>query len=404
MRIPSSGCRSRVHSFLFLICTCWASAGYAADWNSAAQELARKIAPVVGPGNVSLRLANLSSLSPKEVQEVDRDLRLQLASSGVHTVGAEQGVTTVDVTLSENARGYLWVAVLHRPQTESAIVMVPVARPDTTVPVQDLPPMSLRKTLLWTQDRPMLDVLLLEGTNPVRMMVLDPEDVEIYRVTNGRWLKEQSLALAHSMPWPRDLRGKLVPRPDHGVDAYLPGGICQISGSLNSVACRNSADPWPLSPQIGAFFASSRNFFTGALTPGIGRFTSISKFYSAASLPRQNSTLWVIAVVDGTVHVLDGNSDQSLSVRWGSDIASVRSSCGSGSQLLATQPGVTSSDAIRVFDMPERDPVPVSVASDFAGPITALWTEAAGASAIAVSKNAATGSYEAYRVAVACGQ
>jgi len=338
------------------------------------------------------------------VQDVDRDLRLQLPSSGVHTVGAEQAPTTLEVTLSENTQGYLWVAVLHRGQTAPAIVMVSVARPETSIPVQDLPPMSLRKTLLWTQGRPMLYVLLPEGASPTRMLVLDPEELGIYRATNGHWQKEQSLALAHPGNWPRDLRGRLVPRTDHGVDAYLPGVICQISPSLNSVICRDSGDPWSLSVQIAAFFASSRNFFTGVLTPGIGRLSSISKFYSAAFVSRQSSTLWVIAAIDGTVHVLDGTSDQTVGVRWGSDIASVRSSCGSGWQLLATQPDVTSTDAIRAFDMPERNPVPVSAALDFAGPITALWTEANGVSAIAVSKNAATGTYEAYRVAVACGQ
>ena len=404
MRIPWSGCRSRVHALVFLICTCWASAGYATDWNPAARELARKIVSATGPGNIALSLTNLSSLSPKEVQEIDRDLRLQCASSGVHTAGAEQGVATVEVTLSENASGYLWVAVLRRGQTEPAVLMVPVARPDRGAALQDLPPISLRKTLLWTEDRPVLDVLLLEGTNPLRMMVLDSEDVAIYRATNGQWQKEGSLGLAHSKPWPRDLRGRLWPRSDRGVDAYLPGVICQISGSLNIVACRDSADPWPLSSQAAAFFAPSRNFFTGVLAPGIGHQTSISKFYSAASVPRHNSALWVIAAVDGTVHLLDGTSDQTLNERWGNDIASVRSSCGSGSQILATQPGATSADAIRAFDMPERTPAPVSAALDFAGPITALWTEANGTNAVAVSKNVATGRYEAYRVAVACGQ
>jgi hypothetical protein len=197
-----------------------------------------------------------------------------------------------------------------------------------------------------------------------------------------------------------------VLRPDHGVDAYLPGVMCQVPAASTSVACRESNDPWPLSAQfaLAAFFAPTRNFFSGVLAPGIGRQTSISKFYSAAPIARQNSALWVIAGTDGTFHVLDGSSEQTLSVRWGSDVASVRSSCGSGSQILSSQPGLGSSDAIRAFEMPERNPVPVSAGVDFAGPITALWTESTGTSVMAVSKNAATGTYEAYRVAVACGQ
>jgi hypothetical protein len=46
----------------------------------------------------------------------------------------------------------------------------------------------------------------------------------------------------------------------------------------------------------------------------------------------------------------------------------------------------------------------VSPAIEFAGPITALWTESRGDTAIAVAQNRETGSYEAYRVAMACGQ
>jgi hypothetical protein len=355
---------------------------------------------------MALSVTNLSSLLPKETEEVDRDLRLQLASLGVHAVGAAQATASAEVTLSENARGYLWLAVVHRGEAEPAVVMVSVARPESSAPVQELPPVTLRKTLLWTQERQILDVLLLEQTSPARMMVLDTETVGLYRVANGRWQPEQSLPLAHSMPWPRDLRGRLVPRPDKGVDANLPGVICQISAVYTSVACRDSNDPWPLSAQfaLAAFFAPTRNFFTGMLAPGTGRQTSISKFYSAAPIARQNSALWIIAASDGAVHVLDGSSEQTLSVRWGSDLASVRSSCGSGWQVLSTQPGVSSGDAIQAFEIPERIPVPVSTALDFGGPVTALWTEASGTSAIVVSKNAATGIYEAYRVAVACGQ
>jgi len=41
---------------------------------------------------------------------------------------------------------------------------------------------------------------------------------------------------------------------------------------------------------------------------------------------------------------------------------------------------------------------------EFAGEITALWTEAKGASAIAVSHNSETGNYEAFRLSMACDQ
>ena len=70
-------------------------------------------------------------------------------------------------------------------------------------------------------------------------------------------------------------------------------------------------------PPMGAFFAPTRNFFTGALTPGVGKFTTVSKFYSAALLPREKYLLWLFAATDGRVHMVDGISDQGLKLGLG---------------------------------------------------------------------------------------
>jgi hypothetical protein len=407
MRIPWSGCRSRVLPLTFVICCCWSTACYATDLKTSAEELARKIAGGLGPGNIALSVTNASSLTPKESDEVDRDLRLQLAAAGIHLVKPEQAAISVDVTLSENTSGYVWVAVVRQGTTEPQVAIVALPRTETSAPIQELPPVALRKTLLWTQERQILDVLVLESVNPARLLVLDSENVGIYRAANGRWQPEQLLPIARSMPWPRDLRGHLVLRPDRGVDAYLPGVSCQISIDAAVIMnCRERNDPWPVSSfvPVGAFFAPARNFFTGALTPAIGNQTSVSKFYSATPATRQNSTVWLTAAVEGNVHLLDGSTEQTLSVHWGSNLASVRSSCGSGWQVLSDSPGLGSADSIKAYEIPDREAIPVSVPADFAGPVTGLWTEASGTSAIAVSKNVGTGNYEAYRLAVACGR
>jgi hypothetical protein len=407
MRIPWSGCRSRVLSLTFLICFCWSAASYAAGLKTSAEELAKRIAGGVGAGNIALTLTNASSLTPKDSEEVDRNLRLRLAAAGVHVVKPEQAATSVDVTLSENTQSFVWVAVVHQGTSEPRVAIMAVPRTETSAPIQELPPLALRKTLLWTQERQILDLLVLESANPAPLLVLDSENVGIYRAASGRWQQEQLLPIAHSMPWPRDLRGRLALRADRVVDAYLPGVSCQVSIDAAVVMnCRESNDPWLVSSlvPVGAFFAPPRNFFTGVLAPGIGHQTSVSKFYTVAPVARQSSTVWLTAATDGNVHLLDGSTEQTLSVRWGSDLASVRSSCGSGWQILSSSRGLGSGDSIKAYEMPDQEPVPVSVAADFAGPVTALWTEASGTSAIAVSKNVGTGNYEAYRLAVACGR
>jgi len=408
MQIRSSGHAGRARSLFILICLCWPFASHATEWTGPAQEFARKIAAVTGPGTITFHLTNRSSLSAKDMAEVERELQAQLMVAGLRAAKGEPPGASLEVTLSENALSYVWVAEIRRTSGEPSVAMVSLPRREIAVPAQDLPPMTLRKIPLWTQETRILDVLVLEeSASPTRMAVLEPEALKVYRSNNGQWQEEQRSPVSHSKPWPRDLRGRMWPRPDRGVDVYLPGVVCRTSsGTVTALACSDSGDPWPLSAQValGAFFAPTRNFFTGALAPGIGRQTSVPKFFSAAPLLRTNATSWVIAATDGTVHLLDGSSDQALQVSWGSDVASVRSSCGSGWQILATQPGEGLGDSIRAYEVGDRDAAAVSSATDIDGPITALWTEPRGASAIVVFKDATTDSYEAFRVAVGCGQ
>jgi hypothetical protein len=132
------------------------------------------------------------------------------------------------------------------------------------------------------------------------------------------------------------------------------------------------------------------------------------KFYSAAPLPRDKYVLWLFAGVDGQIHMIDGMSDQAAKIVWGSDVTTLRTSCGAGWQVLASSAGNANGDAngdsIRAYEFPGRDPVPVTAALEFSGDITALWTEPKGDTAIAVVHNRESGSYEAFRLALACNQ
>jgi len=323
-------------------------------------------------------------------------------------VRPEQAAATVAVSLSENAQNYVWVAEIHQGAGEPSVVMISTSRPDAPAFVREAPTLTIRKLPLWAQSRPILDVAVMdEGATPTHIAVLDPEQIALYRMADGRWQLEQSLPITHSRPWPRDMRGKLILRQDHLFDIYLPGVYCQSpSAAPLSLVCRGSDDPWPLSSQfaLGGFYAATRNFFTGVLSPGVGKQSSTAKFYSAAPVPRPSYTLWIFAGVDGTVRLLDGVTEQTVRLNWGSDLVSVKSSCGLGWQVLATRPGDNSGDSVRAFEFPDREPIAVSPAIDFAGGVTALWTEAKGGSAIAVSRNAETGTYEAFRLAIACNQ
>ena len=402
----------------------------ATDWSGPEQQLARKIVAVTGPGAVALSVENRSSLGKRDSEIVQNGLRAALEGLGLHFVKADQSAGTVAIFLSENPASYVWVAEIHQGAGESSVVMVSLPRPAGAAASHESVPLSLRKSSLWTQDDPILDVAVLEeNAGPSRIAVLDGEKVSIYRSQGGKWQQEQTLGIVHVRPWPRDLRGRLVPAKDHALDVYLPGVICRISaGAPLALSCRETDDPWPLVPAglsggtfpvfpsagssavaippMGAFFAPTRNFFTGALTPGAGKFTTVSKFYSAALLPREKYLLWLFAATDGRVHMVDGISDQGLKVGWGSDVTSIKTSCGAGWQVLATSSTEDTGDSVRAYELPDRDPVAVSAAVDFpgSGVITALWTEAKGDTAIAVTRNRETGTYEAFRLAVVCSQ
>src|ERR1700690_4440098 len=162
----------------------------------------------------------------------------------------------------------------------------------------------------------------------------------------GRWELEASLPIAHSRTFPRDLRGRLLPRRDHLFNVYLPGSFCRtnsITAAPLTLTCNDTDDPWSLTPEDGsarAFYAAARNFFTGALSPGIGKISNVPSFYTAGEFPRAGYKLWTFAAVDGSLHLVDGLTDQKVrGGKWGSDLAAAPSGCGSGTQWLVWQVG-----------------------------------------------------------------
>ncbi len=419
----------RLRFGIFLLTLSASLAAHATDWSGAEQQLARKIAAVTGPGAVALDVENRSTLGQRDREIVQNGLHAALEQAGIRLVKAEQAAASVTISLSENPTSYVWVAEIHQ-SADSAVVMVSVPRTGRIAAVRDSTPISLRKTLLWTQSDRILDVAVLEenGT-PARIAVLSAENVSFYRSVAGKWQAEQVLPITHAKPWPLDLRGRLAINKDRLLDAYLPGVVCRTGGAGGALAlnCREGDDPWPIVPAgiitnatvfpsgpanstspaispMAAFFAPTRNFFTGVLTPAIGKFSAVTKFYSAAFVPRDKYTLWLFIATDGKVYAVDGMNEQASSLDWSSDIATMRTACGAGWQVLAASAGAQGGDSVRAYEFPDRDPVAVSPAVELPGEISALWTEAKGDSAVVIVNDRETGSYEAFRLAVACNQ
>jgi hypothetical protein len=399
----------RVRLVCCVITVCAFSAiAQATDWRPLIAQLSARIAAATGPGVIALDITNRSSVSAPDVEAIRRELTSSLASSGVRVWQPEQAAGTVTVTLSESLQNYVWVAEVRQGANEVSTLMVSIPRPESAVAAQNLPPLTLHATMLLSQADPILDAAVIEGS-PRRMLVLGAGAITPYEFRDNHWIAGQPLVISNDRPLPRDLRGRIVLRKDHLFDAYLPGVVCHSTNAAPlGINCAHSDDPWPLQideTTLAAFFAPSRNFFTGALVPGIGQQKSATAFYSAAAVPREKYALWILAGVDGQLHLLDGINQQTLpKVRWGSDIASIRTPCRAGGQVLATSAENESADAIQTFEFPDREPVTVSQKVDLSGSVTALWTAQNGETAIAVVHNAENGNYEANLLNLACGQ
>ena len=413
-RVAAYNSRKRKMSFSTRVCgACCAliivsQIAYASDWRAPEAQLAEKIAAVTGPGVIALEVLNRSSITSADAEQVRRELTSLLAGSGIRVWQPDQAAATVKLTLSENLQDYVWVAQIQQATNEANVAIVSVARPASISPAQSVPPLTLHVMPVVSQSEPILDMAVIEGS-PRRILVLGTAGVNIHEFKDGRWAPGQSLAIKTPVALPRDLRGRIFLRKDHLFDVFLPGLVCRSTGSAPlGLNCQRSDDPWPLETEdlgVSGFFSPVRNFFTGALVPGIGKQKSAPAFYSAAAVPRQNYTLWLFAGLDGQLHLLDGINDQVAGkVRWGSDIAGIRTACRQNAQVIATAPGEGSQDSLQAFEFPDREPLAVSQKLPLQGTVTALWTAQAGDAVTAVVRNSDTGKYDALQINLTCGQ
>ncbi len=301
----------------------------AADvWNDSAGALAAKILEHVTTGNaLALSVKSISTLGDDEVAQVRRMLRAQLRGRGARLTASKQANADVQVTLSENSEGYLWIAEIRDHSSSgasaadatSAVVMVSVARANPSERHPDAEPLSIRKTRVYQQPDPMLDVALLDNPSavptgspafaaaPARILVLGLESVFLYEdvdvpeaggKSEKQWRFKQSAPITRTRSWPRDARGRIIIRTASLFDLYLPGTKC--AGGLDpalSLECHESDDPWPLfavmkddnnpGTSVGpaAYFTADRNYFDGRVRLDDGHEVTLAPFLAIMSVP-----------------------------------------------------------------------------------------------------------------------
>lgn len=394
-------------------------------WDEPAATLAEQIAGILGPGPAQLTVHNLSSIPAGEVVPIRRLIEQDLKGRGI-TIGGADSANSIRITLSESARERIWVAeIVEGNQTQVAMVDLPLAKPEQT---QFAGGLMLRKEQIFTASEPVLAALQLQNN----LVTLEPQQIVIYApVAAGGWQVQQRVSIIERLPLARDPRGVLVPAPDgngfygSGFYASIAGVACAGSAPVAggpgnwNVQCHASDDPWTIlqaptlqPPAEGngvapatvfkAFYNASRNYFVGVVTPGVG--VDLPAFYSAALVPRTagNGAL-LIDGVDGKVQLAENGTLAAIAGTrdWGSDVAALRSGCGTGTRVIASGSGEAASDSLRAYEVPALEAAPVSAPLAMEGTVTAMWPAPDAKSVLAIVRKAAN-QYEVDRVTALC--
>jgi hypothetical protein len=347
----------RILFFAFLACAAGASHAQSSGalpqkWDESVRALAENIAAAVNPARtISLEVKNMSSFGPGDVLAIRQELESDLGERGIHrlshTSAASSADVRVEVTLSESAEKYVWVAVTHAGDSDR-VAIVDVARPRDESAGKAADSLVLDRKLVWQQSGKILDFAVFQGFDAANstLWILEPEKVSFYRSAREQWQFDRAIAITHPTPWPRGLRGTIDVIHQ---SVRLPGLECAVdSDSAKELKCS--------AVQAG----KSEQALAGALPIKI-----------------------------------EGHE--------GSDSLALRSMCGADSVVVATGTGDwTQPDSIQGYlerdgrAAASGDPIQID------GPVTALNWAAEGAARIVVH-NLKTGNYEAYLVTATCG-
>ena len=333
---------------------------------------------------VSLEFQSLAALPAMEASSFRMALEQELRKAGIE-VAAAQPESRLRVTISENARGLLFVAVVGSDENRQ-VAMLPWNLPPA---VEVRPRVKLAIQPVREQAEPILDISLLNSGSS--LLVLGMNKVSSFRLANRQWVLAGIANIALQRPIPRDPRGRI--ESDSVVfHAYLPGTTC--NGSVQPeprIACAPANDTWVVNardPALAVRWVTDRNLLESDGTK--------QPFYSSAAG-------W-FARPGGRIEDRSGDVLRNANA-WGSGMLSIENPCGAGWLALATQAGDAGArDQIQAFEIADGQAIAQSEAMPLAGPVLALWPAEAPSEATVVIRNLKTGTYEASRLGLACAQ
>lgn len=369
--------------------------------NSLATDFVHEMIARTGlPHAASVSFQNISVLPPDLQESVQNAIFTALRNAGIQMENAGPSPARIEITFSEDWQGYVWIASIQQGGNRK-VVMQKVARPEHVTATR-APMLTIRKSTVWQQASPILDFFQDGHT----LALLEPDQVSIYTSDSGQWRLRYVLGITHAQPWPRDLRGRLVMNGSL-VSVFLPGTRCSGSTSPPTLDCHTGDDPWPVDQGgVFGFYSPRRNFFTGLLA-GASAGASVVPFFSAAAWQTGDTHQWLFSGTDGRTRLYqyDLSAPAAMFNGWGSNLAAVHSSCGSGWQALVSAPtDSVRPDSVQAVEVLGREALPVSAPIDLAGPVQALWTAGKNGDAVNGVLQTPTGQYEAFTLTVNCSR
>jgi hypothetical protein len=339
-------------SLAFFATTVWSSQVQSTlqmppEWNKALDSLADKIGTTAKPAKTfSLDVRNISSLNADDVSSLRRTLVENLTGLGLTLTQRMPADAQLQLTLSESAEDYVWVAEIRRGDARE-VVMVSAARDIVKNPTSAARSITLQRKAIWEQDGKILDfgsVSDAVANGGSILAILEPDKLSFYEYRSGEWQLTRAVAIARARPVQRDVRGRID----------LPAGKAELADA-----------------------ECSGNFqHPETVTCG-----SAAAAHDAAFITKPI--------------FMQGRTVDSY--------AALAPACGIGPLTLVSGPGDwTEPDFIQAFGLKNQADA-VSEKIQFPGPILALWASEDGKSARVVSRNLQTGAYEASIISVSCG-
>ncbi len=249
--------------------------------------------------------------------------------------------------------------------------------------------MGLHKELMLSQEQPLIDADV-HFFGPYYLDTLGEQQIASYQWTENKWELVFSKLLPRKKIAARDLRGMV----GHSVDA--------MAGLFPGEACRSGMQPWECEPypwQLMHRFID-RELLESKKPP---------PWLSAAQFEMNGQDALVITGEDGLARLYSqGPEPLATFPGWGSEIASTRSGCGNGWQILVTGKGDWSTpDSVTGMEFEGGKVTKVTESIDLPGPVISMHQTESDKNrgrdmVIAVVHNLQTGLYEIYRLTITC--